>query len=70
MKTNNLTKRSLLTSMILMATAIFSGRNNTKDTSMPRTGGSFWNPQAIYIPRRKKLKGWQRENLRNKRTRK
>jgi len=69
MKTNNLKRRSFLTSMILMATALFSGRNDTRITTQ-RTGGSFWNPQAIYIPRRKKLKGWQKENLRNKRTKK
>jgi hypothetical protein len=66
MKTNNLRKKSLLTSMILMATALFAGSKNTsggiKDTSGSHTGGRYWNPQAIYIPRHRKFKGYDREN--------
>jgi hypothetical protein len=65
MKTNNLTKRSLLTSVILMATAMFGMNKHSgriKDTSGSHTGGRFWNPQAIYIPRRTKFKGYMREN--------
>lgn len=33
--------------------------------STPRAGGSFWNPQAIFIPRRSKFKGYMRENRRS-----
>jgi hypothetical protein len=64
MKTNNLKRKSFLTSLILLATAAFTKRSSggIKDTSGSRTGGMFWNPQAIFIPRRTKFKGWMREN--------
>jgi hypothetical protein len=48
--------------MILVLTALFHGRQSIggiKNT-MPKTGGPFWNSQGIFIPRRKKFKGYMR----------
>jgi hypothetical protein len=67
MKTNNLTKKSLLTSMIMIATALFH-KGATPSESVHhgnKEGGSFWNPQGIFIPRRRKFKGWMREKRRS-----
>lgn len=64
MKTNNLSKKSFLTSMILMASALFASRKGSAATDKVRghsVGG--WNP--MYIPRRGKFKGYMREKRRS-----
>ena len=37
-----------------------------KNSNARIIGFSFWNSQAIYIPRRGKLKGWQKNNRKYK----
>lgn len=76
MKTNNLQKKSVLTSLILLATAAYHGlrekvsySEKTDPSKMQRMVGDHVfggfrarNLAAIYIPRHGKLKGWMREN--------
>jgi hypothetical protein len=64
MKRNNLTKKSLMTSMIIGLTALFHAKaSGVRIAPSSHTdGGMFWNPQAIYIPRHRKFKGYDREN--------
>jgi hypothetical protein len=52
MKTNNLTKKSFLTSMILIATALFSSKHSgqIKDTSGSHTGGRYWILKGYSFP--------------------
>jgi hypothetical protein len=62
MKTNNLTKRSFLMSMVLFATALFTA-NKSNNFQSQSSGIHYGN--AIYIPRRSKFKGYMRENRRS-----
>ena len=64
-------KLGLMASIIGMTTAIFGKRKTEsaykeeKKTNAGRYmlgGGVVWNPQAIFIPRRTRLKGWQKDN--------
>jgi hypothetical protein len=68
MKTNNLSGKSFLASIIMLATAMFTLRRNgaPSPTASGHTGSPF------FIPRRSKFKGYMRENRRcsfNKRRR-
>jgi hypothetical protein len=64
MKTNNLSKKSFLTSMILMATALFAGSKSTGSGPVYR-GSSIGGLNPIYIPRKGIFKGYMRENRRS-----
>ena len=79
MKTNNLTKKSFLTSMILMATAAYHGikesisygvkndpSNHARRNGNYKFGGfRARGLGAIYSPRHGRMKGYMRENLRS-----
>ena len=49
--------------MVLLATAMFAGMKTPMRSSFgsPRDGGSVWNPGVIFIPQRKKFRGYQHE---------
>lgn len=60
MKTNNLTKKSLLMTMILGLSAIFSQSKGGHSPAIRGSAVGGYNP--IFIPRRGKMKGYMREN--------
>lgn len=59
MKTNNLSKKSFLTSMVLMLSSVFSKSKTTYAPAAPN--GYLGGGSPIYIPQRKKMKGYQVE---------
>lgn len=62
MKTNNLSKKSFLTSLILMMSAGFSAMRNSGGVQKTAPNGYVGGGSPIYIPRRGKLKGYMKEN--------
>ena len=60
MKTNNLSKKSFLTSMILALSSVFMSRKNAGAVASA-PNGYVGGGSPIFIPQRKKLKGYQRE---------
>ena len=51
-------------SKIGLSAIMFGRKRDEQDAKITpqREGGMFWNPQAIYIPRRTKFKGYMRDN--------
>jgi hypothetical protein len=58
-----------LLSTVLALTAIFHSKDSggafASRLKPMHSGGGGWNPQAIFIPRRTKFKGYMRENRRS-----
>ena len=63
MKRNNLSKKSLLTSMIMMFTSVFHSGKKSVQRNMPN--GYAGGDSPIFIPRRTRFKGYMRENRRS-----
>lgn len=62
MKTNNLTKKSFLTSLIMMFTAgLHGGREPIPSAPNVYAGGG----SPIYTPHHTKIKGWMKEKRRS-----
>ena len=59
MKTKNLSKKSLLTTMILALSSVFASKNAPM-AHVP--SGYLGGGSPIFIPRRSKFKGYMREN--------
>jgi hypothetical protein len=57
-------KMGLMAAIIGLSAAMFGRKRDKQDAKITpqREGGMFWNPQAIYIPRRGKFKGYMRDN--------
>ncbi len=56
-------KLGLMALMLGMTAAIFGRKKQASATPYrPIQGGTFWNPQAIFIPRRTHFKGYQKDN--------
>ena len=53
-----------MAAIIGMTAALFGAKRQEGTGKIPsrREGGMFWNPQAIFIPRRSKFKGYMRDN--------
>ena len=52
-----------MATIIGLTAAIFNRSKTAKlATRTDHEGSMFWNPQAIFIPRRKKFKGYMRDN--------
>lgn len=57
-------KAGLMAAIIGLSAIMFGRKNDEKmgKITPQREGGMFWNPQAIFIPRRGKYKGYMRDN--------
>jgi hypothetical protein len=64
MKTNNITKKSFLMTMVLALTAGFNAMKNGGTSSPGLANGYVGGGSPIYIPRRTRFKGYMRENRR------
>jgi len=63
MKTNNLSKRSFLTSLILMMSAGFNAMKGSKSVSSKGSAnGYIGGGSPFFIPQKKKLKGYQKKS--------
>jgi hypothetical protein len=65
MKTNNLKKRSLFTTLLTLLTVFNPEKRGIGQSKIQHSGGVGWNPQAIYTPRHTMFKGWMREKRRS-----
>ena len=65
MKTNNITKKSFLMTMVLALTAGFNAVKNGGSNAPAMPNGYIGGSSPIYIPRHGKFKGWMRENRRS-----
>jgi hypothetical protein len=67
MKTNNISKKSFLTSLIMVMTAGLYSMKHGGDSypSHNTTNGYIGGGSPIYYPRRTHFKGYQRENRRS-----
>lgn len=56
-------KLGLMAAILGMTAALFGGRREAKPAKrIGETSAGGWNPQAIYVPRRTKFKGYMRDN--------
>ena len=65
MKTNNITKKSFLMTMVLALTAGFNAAKNNSTPSHAMPNGYIGGGSPIFIPRHGKFKGWMRERRRS-----
>ena len=56
-------KLGLMALILGMTANLFGGRHEARPaTKVGETSAGGWNPQAIFIPRRSKFKGYMRDN--------